>query len=181
MRRAATTGPAGTRAIGAGLAKLLRGGDVLLLVGSLGAGKTTLVQGLVAALGGHEGVTSPTFTLAHRYKTTPPVTHVDLWRLEHLQEVVDLALEEELEEGGVVLVEWGEAAEPLYGADALVVRLDWGEQEGERLVSFEARGEAWISRADGLDEVIGAGEHALGTVPGAPGDGGGDIGTVGEG
>ena len=105
---------------------MLRAGDVVLLVGPLGAGKTTLVQGLVAALGGHRAATSPTFTLAHRYKTAPPVTHVDLWRLEHLQEVVDLALEEELDDGGVVLVEWGDAAEPLYGDDALVVRLELG-------------------------------------------------------
>ena len=70
-----------TRAIGAGIAPLLSAGDVVLLVGSLGAGKTTFVQGLVAALGGREPVTSPTFTLAHKYRTSPPVTHVDLWRL----------------------------------------------------------------------------------------------------
>jgi len=76
----------------------------------------------LAALGGRDPVTSPTFTLAHKYRTSPPVTHVDLWRLDHLQEVVDLALEEELDEGGVVIVEWGDAAEPLYGAEALVVR-----------------------------------------------------------
>ena len=115
MSGVTTFSPSRPGQVGAGIARVLRGGDVVLLVGSLGAGKTTLVQGLVAALGGHQPVTSPTFTLAHRYKTTPQVTHVDLWRLEHLQEVVDLALEEELEEGGVVIVEWGEAAEPLYG------------------------------------------------------------------
>src|ERR1035438_5367775 len=108
----ATASAQQARAIGAGIAPLLSAGDVVLLVGSLGAGKTTFVQGLVAALGGREPVTSPTFTLAHKYRTSPPVTHVDLWRLGHLQEVVDLALEEELDEGGVVIVEWGEAAEP---------------------------------------------------------------------
>jgi tRNA threonylcarbamoyladenosine biosynthesis protein TsaE len=141
--------PSQTRVVGAGIARVLRAGDVVLLVGSLGAGKTTLVQGLVAALGGHEAVTSPTFTLAHRYRSTPPVTHVDLWRLEHLQEVVDLALEEELEDGGVVILEWGDAAEPLYGADALVVRLDWGRVDGARLITLEARGGAWASRFEG--------------------------------
>src|ERR1017187_7024580 len=90
-----------TRAIGDGIAPLRSAGDGVLLVGSLGAGKTTFVQGLGAALGGREPVTSPTFTLAHKYRTSPPVTHVDLWRLGHLQEVVDLALEEDLDEGGV--------------------------------------------------------------------------------
>ena len=83
-------------------------------------------------------MTSPTFTLAHTYRSTPPVTHVDLWRLEHLQEVVDLALEEVLDDGGVVVVEWGDAAEPLFGADALVVRLDGGPTEDERTVATRA-------------------------------------------
>ncbi len=156
MSGVTTFSPSQTREVGAGIARVLRAGDVVLLVGSLGAGKTTLVQGLVAALGGHQPVTSPTFTLAHRYKTTPQVTHVDLWRLEHLQEVVDLALEVELEEGGVVIVEWGEAAEPLYGSDALVVRMSWGPAEGERVIAVEAHGEAWSSRADELDRAMSA-------------------------
>ncbi len=156
MTEVSTASPAETQAIGAGIAGVLRAGDVVLLVGSLGAGKTTLVQGLVAALGGHQAVTSPTFTLAHRYKTMPQVTHVDLWRLDHMQEVVDLALEEELEEGGVVVVEWGEAAEPLYGADALVVHLGWGPADLERVVTIEARGAAWKSREAELVRSLGA-------------------------
>jgi tRNA A37 threonylcarbamoyladenosine biosynthesis protein TsaE len=85
------------------------------------------------------------------------VTHVDLWRLGHLQEVVDLALEEELDDGGVVIVEWGEAAEPLYGDDALVVRLGWGRADDERTIAMEARGASWSSRAAGLREAAGAG------------------------
>lgn len=154
MSEVKSASPGGTRAIGAAVASLLREGDVVLLVGSLGAGKTTFVKGLVEALGGKEAVTSPTFTLAHRYETVPPVTHVDLWRLEHLQEVVDLALDEELEEGGALIVEWGEAAEPLYGSLALVVRLCFGAEEHERLISFEARGEAWQPRAAHLTEMF---------------------------
>lgn len=160
-----TASPVQTRAVGSAIAQVLRAGDVVLLVGSLGAGKTTLVQGLVAALGGHQSVTSPTFTLAHKYKSTPPVTHVDLWRLVHLQEVVDLALEEELEDGGVVIVEWGDAAEPLYGADALVVRLDWSRADGERLVALEARGASWTSRNDALAEALTASSSAVHSEP----------------
>ena len=101
-------------------------------------------------------MTSPTFTLAHRYDTTPPVTHVDLWRLEHLQEVVDLALDEELDNGGVVVVEWGEAAEPLYGEDALVVELDWGGTEAERVVTSSARGASWAARSTELARLVGS-------------------------
>jgi tRNA threonylcarbamoyladenosine biosynthesis protein TsaE len=160
--RVSTASAEETRAIGAGIAGLLQAGDVVLLVGSLGAGKTTLVKGLVKALGGDEEATSPTFTLAHTYRTSPPVTHVDFWRLERLQEVVDLALEEALEEGGVVLAEWGEAAEPLYGADALVVRLGWGREDEERTLTFETRGASWTERAGRLGEALAAGARATG-------------------
>jgi tRNA threonylcarbamoyladenosine biosynthesis protein TsaE len=166
-----TAGADQTRAVGAGIARVLRAGDVVLLVGPLGAGKTTLVQGLVAALGGHRAATSPTFTLAHRYKTAPPVTHVDLWRLEHLQEVVDLALEEELEDGGVVLVEWGDAAEPLYGNDALVVRLEWHSADEERLIELEPRGDSWAPRAQALAGALG--ESLAPGVTAGPGEGAG--------
>jgi tRNA threonylcarbamoyladenosine biosynthesis protein TsaE len=83
------------------------------------------------------------------------VTHVDLWRLGHLQEVIDLALDEELDEGGVVIVEWGEAAEPLYGADSLVVSLDWGRTDAERVIAIEARGASWSSRNEVLREIAG--------------------------
>lgn len=149
------SGAAETRALGARLARLLRAGDVVLLIGPLGAGKTTFVQGLVRGLGGSQAVTSPTFTLVHRYEATPPVVHVDLWRLNRLQEVVDLALEEDIEEGSVVVLEWGEAAESLYGADGLKVTLEWGEDEDERVISFDARCEKWSSRLEQMDEVAG--------------------------
>jgi tRNA threonylcarbamoyladenosine biosynthesis protein TsaE len=151
----ATAGADETRAAGARLALVLRGGDVVLLVGPLGAGKTTLVQGVVEALGAEEPATSPTFTLAHTYRTAPPITHVDLWRLERLQEVVDLALEEALDDGGVVLAEWGDAAEPLYGEDALVVRLGWGDSDDARTIAFEPRGPSWEERAPALESVLG--------------------------
>ena len=68
--------------------------------------------------------------------------------------MVDLALEEALDEGGVVLAEWGEAAEPLYGTDALVVRLGWGEADDERSVTFETRGASWTARAGPLGEAL---------------------------
>jgi len=159
-----TTASAGaTRAIGAGIARLLLPGDVVLLVGPLGAGKTTLVQGVVAALSGERAATSPTFTLAHSYATIPPVTHVDLWRLEHMQEVVDLALEEVLDEGEVVLAEWGDAAEPLYGSDALVVRLSWGPTDDERTITVEGRGPSWASRLPLLHGAVGPGAKVSGS------------------
>lgn len=154
-----TSSAAATRRLGAVVAALLEPGDVLLLSGGLGAGKTTFTKGLVAALGSDEAVTSPTFTLMHTYATDPPVAHVDCWRLEQLAEVADLGLEEVLDDGGVAVVEWGEAAAPLFGRDALEIELfdvddgpghaGPGERpldEGTRRVLLRASGPSWRSR-----------------------------------
>ena len=113
--------------VGAGLARFLRPGDTVLLGGELGAGKTTLTQGLVAALGVCEPVTSPTFVLVHSYKTAAgwDLLHADVWRLEHLQEVIDLALPELLEDGAAAVIEWGELAAPALAPDWLRVSITY--------------------------------------------------------
>lgn len=147
-RRVETTSPEETRRLGGRLAAALEPGDVVLLVGGLGAGKTTFVQGVAEALGVREDVTSPTFTLCQIYPGRLTVLHADLWRLERLAEVVDLALEEGLEEGGVLLVEWGEGAEALYGADCLLVTFEEGAGEGERVVTFAPRGARFERRME---------------------------------
>ena len=139
-----------TRALGGAVARVLEPGDVVLLVGELGTGKTTLVQGLVSSLGCSSPVTSPTFALCETYRSEPPVTHVDLWRLEHMREIIDLALDEVLEAGGVVVAEWGEAALPLFGDDALVVRLAYCGSVEAREISFETAGERWAARRSRL-------------------------------
>jgi tRNA threonylcarbamoyladenosine biosynthesis protein TsaE len=141
--------PGETRELGRRLAGVLEAGDVVLLVGGLGAGKTTFVQGVAAALGVSVEVTSPTFTLCQVYPGRLTVLHADLWRLERVQEVIDLALDEGLEEGGVLLAEWGEGAEDVFGEDALVVTFDPGSEESERLIAFEGRGPRWASRLPG--------------------------------
>jgi tRNA threonylcarbamoyladenosine biosynthesis protein TsaE len=141
---------AATEALGRALAPLLEAGDVLLLVGGLGAGKTTFVRGLAAGLGCPGEVTSPTFTLCHGYEGRLRLVHADLWRLEREGEVADLALEEELEDGSVLVAEWGEAAEGLFGSEALVVNFGPGGSESERLVDLEARGASWEERAGRL-------------------------------
>src|SRR5438093_12360391 len=113
-----------TRALGAALAPLLRVHDVLLLTGDLGAGKTTLVQGIARGLGAEEHVASPTFTLVREYVSGRiPIAHVDVYRLDRVQDVVDLALDE-LEDGECVLiVEWGDAVEELLPDDRVRVEL----------------------------------------------------------
>jgi tRNA threonylcarbamoyladenosine biosynthesis protein TsaE len=145
---------AGTRAIGEALAALLQPGDVVLLVGGLGSGKTTFVQGLARGLGVKGDVTSPTFTLCHAHAGRLDLVHVDLWRLDRQSEILDLGLDEELDDGAVVVVEWGEAAEPLLGDRALVVQFASGGGEQERDIAIEARGR-WTERVGDIAALLG--------------------------
>ena len=130
--------PAATKRAAAEVAETLRPGDVVLLEGELGAGKTTFVQGLAAALGVTVPVTSPTFTLMNVYPTARgfDLVHVDAYRLERLSEVTDLALAEMLDEGAVAVVEWGErAAAALPGSRKIV--FDQSGADGSRVLRLE--------------------------------------------
>src|SRR5439155_26235436 len=98
-----------TRAVGEAMAGVLGSGDVISLTGDLGAGKTTLVQGVARGLGVTQPVLSPTFTLVREYRGIAPIYHLDVYRLARLQEVMDLGFEEIIDRGAIVLIEWGEA------------------------------------------------------------------------
>lgn len=112
-----------TRMMGGCLAASARRGDVVVLAGPLGAGKTTFAQGFARGLGVTGPVTSPTFTLVRQYPCTlGELVHADVYRLDHLAEVEDLGLAE-LVERGVALVEWGDVAEPALGPVAWTVTL----------------------------------------------------------
>ena len=98
-----------TKAVATALASVARPGDLILLAGEMGAGKTVFAQGFAAGLGVLDTVTSPTFTLVHTYDGRLRVHHADVYRLERLAEVADLALGELLDDDdAVVLVEWGD-------------------------------------------------------------------------
>jgi tRNA threonylcarbamoyladenosine biosynthesis protein TsaE len=154
-----TSSAADTETLGRSIAPLLEGGDVVLLVGGLGAGKTTFVRGLAGGLGYRGQVTSPTFTLCHGYEGRLRLVHADLWRLERAGEVADLALEEELDGGSVLVAEWGEAADELFGGEALVVHFGPGATESERAVDVEARGKSWRERSEQLGGVLAQERH----------------------
>lgn len=148
-----------TRSIGAALAPHLRPGDVAALTGELGAGKTTLVQGIARAVGYEGPVASPTFTLVREYRTEGLlVLHVDVYRLDRVQDVVDLGLQELLDEDGVLLVEWGDAVEALLPDDHLVVELTLatdatGDAEARR-ISIRGLGERWAARWERLEHDL---------------------------
>ena len=127
-----------TYELGRAMGRSLRGGELILLEGDLGLGKTVFARGVAAGLGVRpEDVSSPSFTLVQEYTGgRQPLFHVDLYRLDNPDEIGTLGLEEILSSGGVVLVEWGEKLPPYLRRDAITVRFhDVGE--GSRQIEIE--------------------------------------------
>jgi tRNA threonylcarbamoyladenosine biosynthesis protein TsaE len=123
-----------TEALGARLAELLGPGDVVLLEGDLGAGKTTLIRGACRALGVREPVTSPTFTIGRRYEGGRlPVSHLDLYRLADLEGEDPALLDDYLAADAVAFVEWPQAGAARLGRPAIVVRLAHEAEERRRI------------------------------------------------
>ena len=130
-----------TIALGERLAREFAPGTVVLLIGNLGAGKTTLAKGIVQGLGAAapEEVSSPTFTLIHEYGTPAVVYHIDLYRLDDAAAVATLGLDELFDRKAVVLIEWGERFPELMPEQRVEIRLRAGEGD-EREIAAEKRG-----------------------------------------
>lgn len=158
-----STSPQDTQALATVLSRYLEVGDLVVLAGDLGAGKTCFAQGLGAGLGVTERITSPTFTLVNRYESGRlELHHLDVYRLDDLAETLDLDLPELLEVG-VTVIEWGEEIDDVLPVDRLTVRLGFpdvagDEEEGHpvdesddrRIVQLEAGGPSWADRLDQL-------------------------------
>ena len=127
-----TTGPDETRHIGRLLGEVARPGDIFLLTGELGAGKTCLTQGILRGLGSDETARSPTFVLVSEYSARLTLYHVDLYRLEGGADVIDLGLEEYLEGNGVTVVEWADRAPGLLGEEYMSIELQHVDDETRR-------------------------------------------------
>lgn len=170
MLEVRTTSLAGTRAVAAAVAGLSRGGDLIVLAGEMGAGKTAFAQGFGAHLGVGEPITSPTFNLVHTYTDGRVVLHhADLYRLGSHHELDDLSLGE-LAEDGIVLVEWGDVVAGVLG-DHLCVQLtrdldpqpdpdgdpDHDDDEyGDdgRTLTITASGRRWATRWSALADAV---------------------------
>jgi tRNA threonylcarbamoyladenosine biosynthesis protein TsaE len=151
---AATKSADDTRDLAAQISSLVRPGDVVLLSGELGAGKTTFAQGFGRGLGVTEPIVSPTFILMRSYPGRLPLVHCDVYRLDHLQEVIDLGLPELLDDGAVALVEWGDVVASALPADFLEVRMEFGDGEDERTLRFRAVGPKWSARLDPMRAAV---------------------------
>jgi len=147
-----------TQRVAAALEPLLGPGDVLLLSGDLGAGKTAFVQGLAKAMGVSDRVTSPTFTLAHTYQGRLRLHHLDVYRFTHASEAVDLGLPELLDDDAVVAVEWGELILSELSQDFLRIRIHLGLPEDPadvRRLEIELVGSSWQARHDAVARALG--------------------------
>lgn len=154
MLRARTTDVEATRSLAAAIASVAAEGDLILLAGELGAGKTAFVQGFGAGLGVDGAITSPTFTLAHQYEGRLPMHHLDVYRLERFAEMDDIGVSELLDGGGVVLIEWGDAVAPALPKDYLEITLTYGEGDDERRLELRCVGSRWTARERVLAEQL---------------------------
>ncbi len=134
MERVESRSAAQTEALGARVAERLRPGDVVVVSGEVGAGKTTLIRGACRALGVEEPVTSPTFTIGQRYRGGRlPISHLDLYRLESLEGEDPALLDDYLGPEAISFVEWPAVGVERLGRPALEIRLQHAGGEGRRV------------------------------------------------
>ncbi|WP_338833257.1 tRNA threonylcarbamoyladenosine biosynthesis protein TsaE [Moorella humiferrea] len=146
-----------TRELGRVLGGLLEPGDVVILTGELGAGKTTLAQGLARGLEVKGRITSPSFTLIQEYEGRIPFFHVDVYRLEDPEAALELGLDEYFYGGGVTAVEWGRLlGEELLPPEYLEVSLEYGP-EGGRYAVLTGRGARYVRILEELKKLAGPG------------------------
>jgi tRNA threonylcarbamoyladenosine biosynthesis protein TsaE len=168
-----THAPEETLALATRVGGLLRAGDVVALTGDLGAGKTVFAKGVGVALGITEPVTSPTFTVVREYACPPlaavahqrdarpaRLVHVDVYRLDRVQELHDVGWDEYLDDESVAVVEWGDRVGALLPLDRLDVRLELttagtdDDTLDTRVVTLAPQGTSWVARADALAALV---------------------------
>ena len=144
--------PEETRQLGAIIGRLASPGDVLLLTGKLGAGKTCLTQGIAAGLGTDEGALSSSFVIMREIKGRLPLYHIDLYRLENIGEIADLGLDDYLCGQGLSVVEWAERAPELLPPQHLLIEIEYGEGNRRRL-NLIACGQRYQKMANRIENL----------------------------
>jgi tRNA threonylcarbamoyladenosine biosynthesis protein TsaE len=145
-----------TLAIAATIAGMSRSGDLVVLAGEMGAGKTAFAKGFGAELGVTEPITSPTFTLVHSYDAGRiTLHHADIYRLSTHHQVADLALAELLEYDGIVLLEWGDVVAQSLGDHLFVQLVADLDDENVRTITINGTGRTWATRWERLATALG--------------------------
>jgi tRNA threonylcarbamoyladenosine biosynthesis protein TsaE len=168
-----------TQDLAAALARLAQAGDLLVLAGEMGAGKTAFTQGFARGLGIVDAVTSPTFTIIQEYGGGRlALHHLDVYRLESLREVTDLGLGEMLDEEAVMLVEWGDAVLPALPEQYLEVRLAFVDDDPDgpiddelldhRRIELRPVGGSWPARERAIGEALAPWPDVEGTEGATP-------------
>ncbi|HBX76106.1 MAG TPA: tRNA (adenosine(37)-N6)-threonylcarbamoyltransferase complex ATPase subunit type 1 TsaE [Acidimicrobiaceae bacterium] len=143
-----------TLQLASSLAEVVVPGDVILLTGELGAGKTAFTQGFGRGLGVTEPITSPTFTLVHEYEGRIPIFHLDVYRLKHLDEALDLALPEMIDGDAVTVIEWGDVISTILPPQYLQISFHHGDSDDDRYIDFDLIGGGWVTRERALSACL---------------------------
>lgn len=141
--------PSETRRFGASIGKLAMPGDILLLVGKLGTGKTCLTQGIARGLGIEEYIPSPSFVLIRQFYGRLPLYHIDLYRLDLPQEIADLGLDDYLYGKGICVIEWAEKGLSLMPPEYMLIKIDY-LGDTERSLKLETYGKRYMEMLDKL-------------------------------
>ena len=141
--------PAQTQKIGTNLGKMAGPGDLFLLSGQLGAGKTCFTQGIAIGLSIMDYVSSPTFVLVKEYKGRIPLYHIDFYRLDNITDLIDLGLDDYIYGSGVCVIEWAEKGLPILPGECLGLKLEY-LSDNERKLTFEAGSDRYLKLIDEL-------------------------------
>ncbi|MCG9127832.1 tRNA (adenosine(37)-N6)-threonylcarbamoyltransferase complex ATPase subunit type 1 TsaE [Candidatus Poribacteria bacterium] len=133
-----TESPIETQNIGEEFGKTLKPGDVVALIGDLGAGKTCLTQGIARGVGIAKGevVSSPSYILINEYNGKIPIYHIDLYRLENIAEIADLGIGEYVESDGICIIEWAERMKEGLPKNCITINITW-EDENTRTIKIQ--------------------------------------------
>jgi len=147
--------PEQTQLLGSLLAKLAQSGDIFLLTGELGTGKTCLTQGIAQGLGIKEYAFSPSFVIIREYHGRLPLYHIDFYRLDNIDEIADLGLEEYFYGKGVCVIEWAEKGLPIMPQENLFVTLNYVPgYETERTISLSPEGKRYSELISRLKSIL---------------------------
>jgi tRNA threonylcarbamoyladenosine biosynthesis protein TsaE len=147
--------PEQTQLLGKRLGEIVLEGDVILLEGELGTGKTCLIQGIAHGLGIKQYAFSPSFVLIREYYGRLPLYHIDLYRLNNVEEIDELGLEEYLYGNGICVIEWAKKGLPLLPHDYLLIELNYVlTNESQRNISFCPRGKRYLDLIQQLTPII---------------------------